>query len=281
MNIKNHVLPSLLLAMVLAKSAVTYAEVDVSKYGQWQDILTPQQAKGRFDWLERCYSGVLVEVWERMYDVTDLITKEEKIAQLKTLWLMENGAAKPYPHYITFADVNHQNPKNWFAGDSLNDTCATIPSDYQVSGLITSFDFQQYCSVKSDDTEYVSIGQVKINDMINDSTAQSYANYWGKVAKVARNQTVNIKLTPNNPHDFDMLWNAWIDWNQDGDFNDASEHIIVQHDAVEAIDLNITVPDDAKPGLTKFRVNADWVGTDKPCIDIQLGEVEDYTIKVY
>ncbi len=281
MKITNTIRVLPLIAAITGINFEVQAEVDVSDYGNWQDILTPEQARGRFDWLERCYSGVLVEVWEKMYDVTDLKSKEQKISEIKQMWLTENGEQKLKPQYLTFADINHQNPKNWFGGVNLNDTCASIPTDYQVSGLITSFNFQQYCNVESEDTKYASISQVKINDMINDSAASAYSNYWGKVAVVKRNKMVSITLTPENPYDLDLLWNGWIDWNQDGDFNDADEYIIEKMDSTGIVDVEISVPASAVPGLTKFRVNTDWVGTAKPCIEVQLGEVEDYTIKVY
>jgi hypothetical protein len=273
-----------ILPLMVAIAGVNFeanAEVDVSDYGNWQDILTPDQARGRFDWLERCYSGVLVEVWEKMYSVTDLKTKEQKISEIKEMWLIENGEQKSEPQYLTFADVNHQNPKKWFGGVNLNDTCASIPVDYRASGLITSFNFQEYCAVESTDTEYASIAQVKINDMVNDSTASRYSNYWGKVAIVKRNRVASITLTPENPYDLDLIWNAWIDWNQDGDFNDIDEHVIAKLDSTGVVNAEISVPDSALLGLTKFRVNTDWVGTSKPCIEVQLGEVEDYSIKVY
>ncbi|WP_241651561.1 hypothetical protein [Pseudoalteromonas sp. PS5] len=48
-----------------------------------RDVLTPQQALGRFQWLEKCYPGLLVEVSDNIFDPTTPIPNEEKIANLK------------------------------------------------------------------------------------------------------------------------------------------------------------------------------------------------------
>ncbi|AMQ55123.1 DUF7507 domain-containing protein [Algoriphagus sanaruensis] len=77
--------------------------------------------------------------------------------------------------------------------------------------------------------------------------------------------------------------NAWIDWNRDGDFNDAGEQIVTNQ-AVSGTSTNtqlqIPVPCDAVPGdsYMRFRINtAGGLGPDGGALN---GEVEDYKITI-
>jgi hypothetical protein len=85
---------------------------------------------------------------------------------------------------------------------------------------------------------------------------------------------------------------VFIDWNQDGDFNDANEknYIGTLTNSTgtdgKVINANITVPVGASLGLTKMRVYKYWDGyfggtyeTDA-CADNTYGQAEDYAINV-
>ena len=80
---------------------------------------------------------------------------------------------------------------------------------------------------------------------------------------------------------------VWIDWNQDGDFSDASENITnyswyPTFDATKSID--VIVPSGAMEGTTRMRVYSKPFGSGpvaSPCGTTDAGgDIEDYTINV-
>lgn len=83
---------------------------------------------------------------------------------------------------------------------------------------------------------------------------------------------------------------AWIDWNQDNDFEDAGEQVFVSDiGSVEAYTGTIPVPAGAPLGATRMRIRLHDTHdgsaytnnlNDTPCGLASYGEVEDYTINV-
>ena len=75
---------------------------------------------------------------------------------------------------------------------------------------------------------------------------------------------------------------AWADWNQDGDWNDAGEQVILDSTALPSTqNYSIAVPADASVGNTYLRVRAcSNVGCNSPQGLAGDGEVEDYFLTV-
>lgn len=281
MLIKNRILIIMLYCMAAFFSSVSYAN-QYQNYGMWDDILSPVQAVGRFQWLEKCYSGLLVETWERMYDATDLQSEQDKINELKKSWLYEEGRLKSFPQYLTFGNEDHENPVNWKAGISASESCKTIPVGYRIIGLITSFDFKDYCKISARDSSKGYIKQVDFGTFTNTSGANNLSNFWGRVIQVDRGGNYHLVVTPGfTVMAWPETWHGWIDWNRDGDFSDKGEAILINEVSDEAISKLIKIPANAKPGFTKMRITMDVGGGSRnPCNNIRFGEVEEYTIKI-
>lgn len=262
-------------------SQVTLADVDTSEYGAWNDVLTAAEARGRFDWMNRCYKDLLVETWDRMYDPTLIISADEKVDQLRQAWLYKDGQPKAHPNYVTFGDNDHRNPRDWYAGISNSETCRTIPVDYRMIGLMTSFDMKRYCAIESQSFEYEWIAKVEFGTQISESQGRNYTNFSGRVLKATKGQDYDIKLTPGFSEDpFGQTWHVWVDWNGDGDFTDANE-LLFEDTARTTLTKSITVPADAATGFTKMRITMDVLGgKNDPCANTQYGEVEDYTLLI-
>lgn len=80
--------------------------------------------------------------------------------------------------------------------------------------------------------------------------------------------------------ELDEYWHVFIDWNSDGDFNDAGE-AVYSGNSTQPITTNVSIPTSATPGLTRMRITMDAVGGNtNACADIQYGEVEDYSIYI-
>lgn len=83
---------------------------------------------------------------------------------------------------------------------------------------------------------------------------------------------------------------VWIDYNQDGDFDDLGELAFASEvEATAAYTGSITIPLSAATGSTRMRVRlhdthdgTDYINTfnDTPCGTASYGEVEDYTVSV-
>jgi hypothetical protein len=73
---------------------------------------------------------------------------------------------------------------------------------------------------------------------------------------------------------------AWVDWNQDGDFDDPDETFEFGDPGMPIGSGQITPPAGATLGETRMRVTVQYQGPPDPCATFSVGEVEDYTINV-
>ncbi|MBK8228591.1 MAG: T9SS type A sorting domain-containing protein [Flavobacteriales bacterium] len=83
---------------------------------------------------------------------------------------------------------------------------------------------------------------------------------------------------------------AWIDYNQDFDFGDAGEQVLIS--AIGALDIysgDVTIPLGATLGTTRMRIRlhdthdgTDYINVfnDTPCGDASYGEIEDYVLNI-
>jgi len=249
-----------------------------------KDILTPAQALGRFQWLEVCYPGLLLEVHDQMFDATAPLSNEEKLAALEAKLLYKNGSLRSDAKYLTFANSDNENPSNWFAGTAPVSaaSCPTIPSDYGISAMLVTPTTPSYCEAVSRDKDYEFIKQVSFADMTNASEATLYSNFIGHAAKVHKDTAYTVTLTPGfvDGDSYPETWHVFIDWNQDGDFLDQNEgHYAGVSES--PVTLNLTPPNGAVTGLTKMRVTMDYFGgNSNACADVSSGEIEDYLVYI-
>ncbi len=115
-----------------------------------------------------------------------------------------------------------------------------------------------------------------------------YANRTSQVAAVETGKSYPISLKG----DYDELtqgstyyWNVWIDFNQDNDFTDSGEQVFMQtaskSSSYSGITGNITIPSNAKSGVTRMRVAMSLSGGEGPCeASSGFREVEDYGVNI-
>ncbi|MFC3033640.1 GEVED domain-containing protein [Pseudoalteromonas fenneropenaei] len=277
---KTIILSSLALALVGAASTQPVYAND-SLY-ESRDILTSSQALGRYQWLEKCYPGLLIEVADNIFDPTNPIPNEQKIANLKQALLYKDGQLRSDARYLTFGDEEQANPKNWFAGISPKQSCNQIPSDYQISAMMVSNKMPKYCATQSRERDYEYIKNVKLAGLVNTTGNTFYSNYVGQAAKLYRDKSYELTLTPgfSSAETYPETWHVFVDWNQDGDFNDSGE---AQFAGVseQPISIQLKAPAGSKTGVTKMRITMDYLGgSNDACKEVDSGEVEDYLLYV-
>lgn len=145
----------------------------------------------------------------------------------------------------------------------------------------------QYCASTSTGTCYHYLGQV-VMGTINQTTACAaytsfYVNYTsGPSTNIAQGASDNITLY--NTSAYSTYFRVWIDWNQDFDFIDAGENVVVSGAVTSGTNatFSITCPAGATLGNTRMRVKADYYNafTGASCSGGTEIETQDYTINV-
>lgn len=150
--------------------------------------------------------------------------------------------------------------------------------------LAESASYAQYCNSQANNSDYMYISGVELGNISNTSGGNQYSDYTDINTDLLMGESCDITLTPGySSHSYSMYWRVWIDYNQDGDFEDAGELVLDPSSPYESeFTENITVPDDAAPGETRMRVSAKYYsyGKPAPCETFNYGEVEDYSINI-
>ena len=139
-----------------------------------------------------------------------------------------------------------------------------------------------YCNSKSTTTQYEYIKNVSFADLNNSSKGTGgYGNYIDQTANVGRGKTYSLSVTPGyNGSAYIEYIHAYIDWNADGDFSDSGEKIMAKS-GTSTVKVNVTIPNSAKQGKTRLRVQMQWnKAPNGPCSILTYGEVEDYSVNI-
>lgn len=159
----------------------------------------------------------------------------------------------------------------------------------KVSDAITNKSLASYCSSSGNAAYQTSITLVKFNTIDNSSAKLlgGYSNYTAQTTDVIAGNSYNLTVNLNT--DGPSYWvyaKAWIDWNQDGDFDDIGEEFILgftknsSNGATSSSPLSITIPTNALSGNTRMRISCRWNNYPTSCETGFDGEVEDYTINI-
>ncbi len=157
--------------------------------------------------------------------------------------------------------------------DLIYNITTTIDSETLVQSPLV------YCSADGGGDEHIS--HVLFQEIDHTSGSDAYADFTDQMASVDIGNTYDITVTNGSPASTDDL-GVWIDWNQDGDFDDENENVVCEASNFGMGTYPITVPADAKGGATTMRIRIKYSGTDcgEPCGSTNYGEVEDYSINV-
>ncbi len=206
---------------------------------------------------------------------------------------------------VIFTDASTNSPTSWswtFEGGTPSSSTAQNPSvTYSTAGTYdvsltatnaagsdteTRTDYitvqvqpLEYCSSQGNNWSYEYIGNVTVGSFSNDSGAAGYTDFTHLTIDLTAGDTVSVSLTPVFPSStYTEYWKIWIDYNIDGDFEDAGEEVFSDVSST-TVTGSFTVPSSAS-GLTRMRVSMKWNGEPTPCETFSYGEVEDYTVDI-
>lgn len=158
-----------------------------------------------------------------------------------------------------------------------------IPDTSIKAGSKDSNDVKTYCDAKTNNgTEGITKVEFAGINKSSSRDAAGYSDYTGNTAFVAQGKSYPLKVNV-------VGWNggsaakihAWFDWNQDYDFNDPGEAIVVTKTSNAVGEITVNIPANARLGVTRMRLRVDDRNSNQPCgTSINRGEVEDYQISI-
>ena len=155
-------------------------------------------------------------------------------------------------------------------------------SSSQVFPLIIGY-IPAYCNGEGTNSTDEFIKQVTINTINNISTHTSYTDFSSISTDVLVGQSYPITIINGKHFNTDTM-GCWVDWNYDGDFNDANETIAINYSGtIGSIGTGtgtITIPANATIGLNRLRIKVQYGSDPQSCGTTGYGEVEDYSLRV-
>ncbi len=148
-----------------------------------------------------------------------------------------------------------------------NGPCMPFAGNVNLWGVLQTF------------TDGVQLGDIS-NTGSGGSYTAPYKDYTALSTTLTINQTYDLTIT-SGLGQFDVF-SAWIDYNADGDWDDAGEQIgnipSIPTSFTDAI-MTFTVPA-VTLGDKVMRVRSRGGGAPSPCSDAEFGETEDYTVTI-
>lgn len=141
-----------------------------------------------------------------------------------------------------------------------------------------------YCTSAGNSTTYEYIKKVVLGSISNLSGDNGgYADYTSLSTNIVAGHSYKFKGKSGfHGTIYTQYWTVYIDYNHDGDFNDANETVAnFTTSSTTIVTKQFTVPSGVTNGPTRMRVQMHYGSyiTD-PCSTFNYGEVEDYTVNI-
>ncbi|WP_028122360.1 T9SS type A sorting domain-containing protein [Epilithonimonas tenax] len=141
-----------------------------------------------------------------------------------------------------------------------------------------------YCTAGATSTSFEKISNVTFANINKSSTATTgYEDFTTTVGNVTVGSTYTFNATfTGTSYTTDQVL-VWIDFNNDKDFNDVGEQVLVTPTKTSPWTGSITIPATATIGSTRMRVrlhDSSLGGNITSCGTSSYGQVEDYTLNI-
>lgn len=162
----------------------------------------------------------------------------------------------------------------------------SVCDDGSVSAYSSSITFStisvQYCASNGNSVADEFIGRVQFNTIDQSSVAGAggYTNYTNVSTNLSKGTDYTLTVTPTwTGTVYAEGYAAWIDFNQDGDFNDSGETVWTAAASQNTpVSGSISIPNSALSGATRMRISMQYNAIPVSCGSFNYGEVEDYTV---
>ena len=160
---------------------------------------------------------------------------------------------------------------------ALSDTSAAVTANLNPPNLCYCIPYNNY-STSYYISEFKTTGAIQDIDNTSSFSAGGYADYTGSdtiIIYTGMSFDASIQVGLSSTYYF----YTWIDWNQDGDFDDPGETVLNSNGYIQApYTGTITIPSTATTGFTRLRVRNSYIGSTASCGSSDYGEAEDYTL---
>lgn len=148
-----------------------------------------------------------------------------------------------------------------------------------VGGVSDCESGENYCYVQGNDHNYEWLAGVTVGNFTKYSAASSYSNFTNYIIDLAIGDSTAVRLTPGFAGTPYMeQYRIWIDFNTDGDFEDAGEEVFVPNPINTFAEGKMYIPAWASD-TTRMRVAMRFENAPPVCGHFDYGEVEDYTVR--
>ena len=139
-----------------------------------------------------------------------------------------------------------------------------------------------YCGSQGNDSSYEWIDYVAFGGMTNTTGDDGgYADYTNNVANVTPGSTNTLVISAGfSSSSYTEYWKIWIDYNQDGTFDDSEVIASGSSSSADNLSVSVTIPTTATLGNTGMRVSMKYNAEQTACETFTYGEVEDYTVNI-
>ena len=144
----------------------------------------------------------------------------------------------------------------------------------------------EYCASSSANGSLEWIESVRLNEIDNTSGSDGgFGDYSAVTTTLETFTSYEMEIIPGfSEGEFDEFYKVWIDYNQDGLFDNNSEVALESAAAIRTpFTSTFTIPEGANVGLTRMRIAmvADFESLARtPCATYNYGEVEDYCVTI-
>ncbi len=166
----------------------------------------------------------------------------------------------------------------------VNTVCSGSSSAYSASKTFTTtIGSVSYCASKGSNSSYEWIDLVQFGG-INKSSGNDggYKDNTSLTGSVARGSSSTIYISAGfSGTAYTEYWKIWIDYNQDGDFDDSGELVVSGSSSSSGtLSAGVNIPTTALLGATRMRVSMKYNAAQTACETFTYGEVEDYTVNI-
>jgi cephalosporin-C deacetylase-like acetyl esterase len=174
----------------------------------------------------------------------------------------------------------------WFRRTARRSNCTAAGAASNVvvkkvaagSSFLTAPD--TYCPASGAQPWWEWISRVNLGNEAHDSFKDQYGDFSHFHFTTAPGETILTGLTPAfDGQAAEVFWRVWIDFNFDGDFDDAGERVLSLKGQGPVLGT-ISVPANTSEGAMRMRVAMRRDGFPSACGQFDRGEVEDYMLLV-